>query len=92
MFFCYLLRCSDGSLYAGFTTDLERRVKEHNQGKASKYPATRRPAELVWSEPRPTLSAARRREAQLKRWNHREKEALIAGFPQSLAQQSKRLS
>jgi putative endonuclease len=81
MYFCYLLRCSDGSLYTGFTTDLERRLKKHNQGKAAKYTASRRPVSLVWSEPQPTLSAARRREAQLRHWSHDRKQALAAGSP-----------
>ena len=81
MYFCYLLRCSDGSLYTGITDNLERRLKQHNLGKAAKYTAARRPIALVWSEPQPTLSAALRREAQLKRWSRREKQALVAGFP-----------
>ncbi len=77
MYFCYLLRCSDGSLYAGITTDPARRLKQHNRGKASKYTAARRPVRLVWKEKHPNRSSALCREAQLKRWPRRRKQALI---------------
>ncbi|MFQ5664563.1 MAG: GIY-YIG nuclease family protein [Terriglobia bacterium] len=86
MYFCYLLHCSDGSLYTGITDNLNRRLKEHNQGKAANYTASRRPVRLVWSEPHATLSSARRREAQLKRWSHRKKKQLVAGFPRPVRQ------
>jgi putative endonuclease len=77
MYFCYLLRCSDGSLYTGITTDPARRLKQHNLGQASKYTAARRPVRLVWKEKHPNRSSALRREAQLKRWPRRRKQALI---------------
>ncbi len=77
MYFCYLLRCSDGSLYAGITTDLARRLKQHNRGQASKYTAARRPVRLVWKETHRSRSSALRREAQIKRWPRRRKQALI---------------
>ncbi len=77
MYFCYLLRCSDGSLYAGITTDLARRLKQHNRGQASKYTAARRPVRLVWKEKHRSRSSALRREAQIKRWPRRRKQALI---------------
>ncbi len=77
MYFCYLLRCSDGSLYAGITTDPARRLKQHNRGQASKYTAARRPVRLVWKEKHPNRSSALRREAQIKRWPRRRKQALI---------------
>ncbi len=77
MYFCYLLRCSDGSLYAGITTDPARRLKQHNRGQASKYTAARRPVRLVWKEKLRSRSSALRREAQLKRWSRRQKQALI---------------
>ncbi len=77
MYFCYLLRCSDGSLYAGITTDPARRLKQHNHGQASKYTAARRPVRLVWKEKHHNRSSALRREAQIKRWPRRRKQALI---------------
>jgi len=51
--FCYLLECADGSLYTGITPALERRVRRHNDGSASKYTRARRPVRLVWAEPWP---------------------------------------
>jgi putative endonuclease len=77
MYFCYLLRCSDSSLYTGITTDPVRRLKQHNRGQASKYTAARHPVRLVWKEKHPNRSSALRREAQLKRWPRRQKQALI---------------
>ncbi len=77
MYFCYLLRCSDGSLYTGITTDPVRRLKQHNRGQASKYTAARRPVRLVWKEKLRSRSSALRREAQIKRWPRRRKQALI---------------
>ena len=65
--FCYLLECADGSLHAGITPALERRVRRHNDGTASKYTRARRPVRLVWVEPWPDRSSASRREAALKR-------------------------
>lgn len=73
---CYLLRCADGSLYAGITTALDRRVARHNAGSASKYTRARRPVRLVWSEPAPDRAAASRREAALKRLPRAAKQAL----------------
>lgn len=48
--YVYILKCSDGSLYTGYTVDLDRRLRTHNEGKASKYTATRLPVEMVFSE------------------------------------------
>jgi putative endonuclease len=80
--FCYLLRCADGSLYTGITPTLERRVRLHNRGSASKYTRARRPVCLVWSEPWPDRAAASRREAALKRLPRVAKLALLrAGGP-----------
>lgn len=77
MNYVYLVRCSDGSLYAGWTTNLEQRVKAHNEGRGAKYTRSRRPVSLVYSETFETRSEAQRREAALKRLTHREKLALI---------------
>ena len=62
----YLLRCSDGSLYCGTTTDLERRAQEHNQGVGSRYTKSRLPVRLVWSSLELSKSAAFREEFRIK--------------------------
>jgi putative endonuclease len=73
---CYLLQCADGSLYAGITNALDRRVARHNAGSASKYTRARRPVRLVWCEPARDRAAASRREAALKRLPRAAKQAL----------------
>ena len=78
MAFVYLLRCSDGSLYCGWTTDLERRLAAHNRGRASRYTAARRPVEYAATWPAESRSDAMRREAAIKRLSRREKLRLVA--------------
>jgi len=73
----YLLRCRDGSLYTGVTTDLARRLARHRAGSASAYTRARRPVRLVYVEPAPTRSAALRREAAVKRLSRGAKLALV---------------
>ena len=63
----YLLRCRDGTLYTGWTNDLERRLRAHGAGKASRYTRSRLPVELVVAIRQPDASAARREEARIKR-------------------------
>jgi len=77
----YMVRCSDGSLYAGIALDPEERVGVHNQGQGADYTARRRPVVLVYSEPHASKSAARRRELQVKAWGRQKKERLVRGFP-----------
>lgn len=77
--FAYLVRCADGSLYAGWTTDLDRRVAAHNAGTGARYTRSRLPVELAWSVELPDASAARREEARLKRLTRAEKLALVLG-------------
>ena len=76
-----MLVCADESYYVGATDDPQRRLQEHNDGKGSDWTAARRPVKLVWTEAHPSLSAARKRENQLKRWSRAKKEALIRGVP-----------
>jgi len=76
--YCYLARCGDGSLYAGVTTDLQRRMAEHNAGRGAKYTRSRRPVTLVWWERWATPSEALKREAEIHAWRKSRKEALIA--------------
>ena len=75
----YLLRCADGSLYCGWTVDLEARVAAHNAGRASRYTRSRRPVELAWSAAQPDRTAARREEMCIKALSRAEKLALVAG-------------
>ena len=74
----YMLRCADGSLYTGWSTDVQRRLVAHRAGKASRYTASRRPVELALMLPMADRGAARREEARIKRLNRTDKLALIA--------------
>jgi len=78
MWYLYILKCSDGTLYVGITTDVTKRVDRHNQKKASRYTRMRLPVELVYQEPHPDKSSARKREIQVKNWTRAKKVALIA--------------
>ena len=75
----YLLRCADGSFYAGFTTDLAARIRTHNAGKGAKYTRSRLPVTLAYFEKLDSEHAARSREWHLKRLTHAQKAALAAG-------------
>lgn len=75
----YLLRCADGSLYAGITNDLERRLAAHNAGKGAKYTRSRRPVALAWHRGRQPPRAARQLERALKALRRADKERLVAG-------------
>ena len=77
MNYVYMLRCRDGSLYTGWTNDLEKRLKAHNSGTASKYTRTRLPAELVYFEEWESKEAAMSREWHIKRLSREEKLKLI---------------
>ena len=74
----YMLRCRDGSLYTGWTSDLERRMARHEAGKASRYTASRLPVELAVVLPMADRTAARREEARIKLLTRADKLALIA--------------
>lgn len=80
MNYTYILKCSDGSLYTGWTNDLERRVKVHNEGKGAKYTKSRRPVELVYYEEFLTKEEAMKREYAIKQLNRKKKDALICTF------------
>ena len=64
--FTYIVKCSDGSLYTGWTNDLDKRLKAHNSGRGAKYTKTRRPVELVYYEKFLTKQEAMSREARIK--------------------------
>jgi putative endonuclease len=74
----YMLRCRDGSLYTGWTIDLERRLARHRAGKASRYTASRLPVELALAVPMANRTAARREEARIKQLDRAGKLALLA--------------
>lgn len=84
MWYVYLLRCADDTLYAGCTTDPQRRLEQHNAGRGAKYTRARRPVTLVYVEQAEDHSQALRREAALKRLSRKEKLALIAASPQMI--------
>ena len=75
--YTYLLECADGTLYCGWTTDPDRRLKAHNDGTGGKYTRSRRPVRLVWLEAFPTRREAMRREAEIKTWSRERKLQLI---------------
>lgn len=77
MNYVYILRCGDGSLYTGWTNDLEKRVKAHSSGRGAKYTRTHLPVELVYSEQLDTKETAMSREWHIKRLSHAEKLRLI---------------
>lgn len=83
--FVYILRCSDGSLYTGTTTDPARRLDEHNRKKSgARYTRSRRPVALVYAEKSPSRSTANKREYAIKRLSRKEKEQLIGGNQSAL--------
>jgi len=79
LFYAYLLRCADGSLYAGYTVDPDARLKSHNSGRGAKYTRSRLPVSMVYLEAFPTKHEAMSREAAFKRMTKAKKEALVAG-------------
>ena len=74
---CYMLRCGDGSLYTGWTNDLERRLRRHQAGRGGKYTRSRLPVELVYFEELPSPRDAMRREWQIKQLTRKQKLELI---------------
>ena len=78
MTYTYILRCADGTLYTGWTNDLEKRLVAHNRGTASKYTRPRRPVAFAYVESHETKEEAMRREWEIKRLSREEKLALTA--------------
>ena len=77
----YMLRCRDGSLYTGWSTDVDARLARHRAGKASRYTASRLPVELVFARPMADRTAARREEARIKALDRAARLALMAANP-----------
>ncbi|MBQ1916508.1 MAG: GIY-YIG nuclease family protein [Lachnospiraceae bacterium] len=79
-YYTYIVRCSDDSLYTGYTTNLKKRLHEHNEGKnGAKYTRSRRPVTLVYFEKHDTKHDAMSREALIKQLSRRQKDKLIEG-------------
>ncbi len=78
-FYCYIVRCVDGTFYTGWTTNPERRCKQHNQGTGAKYTRIHRPVELVYTEILASRSDAMKREEKIKNMKRKQKEKLIFG-------------
>ena len=84
--FVYMLRCKDGSLYTGWTNDLEHRLAMHNSGRGAKYTRGRGPLELVYSEELPDKEAAMRRECAIKKLRREQKLALLQTWQARIAE------
>jgi putative endonuclease len=76
-FFCYILKCSDGSFYTGWSTDPLQRLDIHNRGRGAKYTRSRLPVQLVYTEICGDKSAALKRERAIKALSHAQKESLL---------------
>ena len=79
MNYTYIVECADGSLYCGWTNDLEKRIKDHNAGKGAKYTKTRLPVKLVYFEEFDTKEEAMSREWHIKQLRREEKLKMIEG-------------
>jgi putative endonuclease len=80
MWFCYILECSDGTLYTGITNDLDMRILKHNSGKGSKYTRTRLPVKLKWSLKFDNRSEASKEEYRIKQLSRKQKIEIINGI------------
>lgn len=81
MNYTYIVRCSDDTLYTGWTNDLEKRIRVHNEGKGAKYTRTRRPVELVYYETFKTKEEAMSREWMIKHMSREQKKRLLTAAP-----------
>jgi putative endonuclease len=77
MYFVYLLKCKDGSMYTGITTDLMRRLKEHKAGQGGRYTRAKGAMKIMYSEKHKNRSSASKREAEIKLWPRARKITLI---------------
>lgn len=77
--YTYIIQCSDGTFYTGWTNDIKRRMEEHNSGRGAKYTRPRLPVELVYYETFPSKQEAMKREYAIKQMTRKKKEELIRG-------------
>jgi putative endonuclease len=75
--FVYIVRCSNDSLYTGITTDIDRRIEQHNSGKGAAYTRSHRPVRLTYSETVENRSSAAKRESELKKLSKQDKELIV---------------
>lgn len=90
MAFVYILKCSDDSYYVGSTTDLTKRIEEHNNSLGANYTKKKLPVKLVYYEECQSIETAFLRERQLHGWSRKKKEALINNMHEKLPELSKR--
>lgn len=90
MAFVYILKCSDDSYYVGSTTNLTKRIEEHNNGAGANYTKKKLPVKLVYYEECQSIETAFLRERQLHGWSRKKKEALINNMHEKLPELSKR--
>jgi putative endonuclease len=88
--YMYILECADGSYYVGSTTNMERRLWEHNEGLGAKYTAGRRPVKLVYVEETDSIEEAYRREKHIHGWSRAKRQALIRGEYERLPELAKK--
>jgi len=79
MYYVYLLQCRDGTIYTGITTDVERRFKEHKNGKGGQYTSSRKVVKLLYTETQKDRSNALKRESKIKGWRRKKKLDLVQG-------------
>ena len=80
IWYLYILKCVDNSLYTGITTDIQRRIKEHEHGKGAKYLRGRSPLKLIYSEELENQTQALKREREIKSWSRQKKLLLIKSY------------
>ncbi|MBW6410447.1 GIY-YIG nuclease family protein [Clostridium weizhouense] len=80
MNYVYIVECSDGTFYTGWTVDLEKRIKTHSSGKGAKYTRGRGPVKLLYYEKFNNKSDAMKRECEIKKLNRKQKEILIKKY------------
>lgn len=82
--YTYMLQCSDGTYYTGWTVDLEARLKAHNSGKGARYTRCRLPVKLVYWEPHLNRSEAQQRESIIRKLARKQKEELVDGMTEEI--------
>lgn len=79
MYYVYLLKCGDGTIYTGITTDIPRRFKEHKSGKGGHYTSSRKAVKILHTEKQKDRSSAQKREAEIKGWRREQKLHFVRG-------------
>ena len=82
-FYVYILLCNDGSFYTGYTKDIDARTRQHEMGKGARYTKAHKPQKLAYVETHQTRSAAMKREREIKKLSHQQKQALADSNPKT---------